>query len=147
MEHAVKVQKEFAKHEVVTRSRTGAIVGSIICVPVLALCAYSWIAKPEFIWGPQDHTVMSPGRSEANMKFAIFLVAQRVEMYRAEHGVYPVTLTAIGADTSFKYTLIDGSQYQISGHANGKQILLGSTDDYNAFLGDSHVLIQQKSSR
>lgn len=141
MEHSVRVEADSARPYEVPRSRAKAIVLLVLCVPLLGFSAYSWIARPEFIWGPRESGLMTPARSEANLRFAIYLEAQRVEMYRDSAGTYPTSLAAVGGDTSLRYVLLSDSVYRISS-GGAAPIVLTSTDDFDAFLGDSPRLIQ-----
>jgi hypothetical protein len=140
MDHAVKVQKEttgpFGR-----RKKTGRIWAAvIICVPLLALSVYSYVAKPEFIWGPKD--TMSPVVREANVRFALFLMAQRVEAYHEAHGSYPATLDAIEPAPDVRYRLMSDSVFEMRSMGNGAEIVFRSDQDVSAFLGNSIQVIQ-----
>lgn len=111
-----------------------------LCVAVLAFSAYSWIARPEFIWGARP-APMRPQRVEANMRVAMFLISQRLEAYREREGEYPESLRDVDADTSFAYVLLDDSNYQLTGRAGSRQITLTANDDLRDFLGNSRDVI------
>src|SRR5438067_9786110 len=53
MDHAVKMQREITAPSDRHRGRTRIVWATVVCVPLLALAVYSWVAHPEFIWGPR----------------------------------------------------------------------------------------------
>jgi hypothetical protein len=59
MDHAVKVEREISKPMAMPRSRARLIGSALVCIPLIAFCAYSWIARTEFIWGPSMKSVAS----------------------------------------------------------------------------------------
>jgi hypothetical protein len=141
MEHAVKVQKEFKKPTPPPKPRAPFILASILCIPLLALCVYSWVAKPAFIWGPGARPI-PPVRQEANVRFAMFLLTQRIESYRHMTGAYPTALISIGENPDgITYTLISDSIFQLHATENGKQIVYQTGDNADVFLGNSVPLI------
>src|SRR6185295_7703968 len=68
MQHAVREQREITDPKPLDRRRSRRIVVAIVCVALLALSAYSWLARPEFIWGPSARSVPVE-RRDASLRF------------------------------------------------------------------------------
>jgi hypothetical protein len=142
MDHAVKVHKESA-----TAPRTGggggrAVLAAAFCVPVLAFCVYSWVARPEFLWGPKAGP-LPPVQQDANTRFAMFLLAQRIRSYRAAQGHYPASLEELGETVpGVVYSLGTDGVFQLTASENGKRISYRSDQPANVFLGNSFNVIQ-----
>jgi hypothetical protein len=116
MDHAVEVERENAKRSVSGRSRRPTLLVALL-VPALAFAAWSWIARPEIIWGPRPRQV-TPERQEADTRFSLFLLARRIDGYRRSAGAFPPSLDSIsGAPKGVAYRLVGDSAYEIS--ANG----------------------------
>lgn len=140
MDHAVKVHKE-TTGPVGRKKGKKALVVSLLCVPMLAFCVYSWIARPEFIWGPGAKPI-PPARQEANVRFSMFLLAQRIEAYRHSVGNYPLSLGEVGDSLEgVVYTRVD-SVYELRAVDNGKPIVYRPDRSIDEFLGSSPLIIQ-----
>lgn len=145
VEQAVRVEKETARPQTMQRSNAGRIALLVLCVPLAALSVYSFVARPEFIWGPRRPAI-SPQRAEATLRMSMYLLARRAELYKARHGDFPERLADFSPDTALRYRRV-GSGYEISGAVGTTQLTLRSADDLQAFLGAAPDLIQQKVSR
>lgn len=144
MDHAVRVHKETTGPRGIG-GRSGfnrSTVVIAVCVPLLALCVYSWVARPEFLWGPKAGP-LPPVRQEANMRFAMFLLAQRIRSYRAAQGHYPATLEELGETMpGVVYSLSADGVFQLTASENGKPLTYRSDQPATAFLGDAFNVIQ-----
>ncbi|MEX2153025.1 MAG: hypothetical protein WD825_06765 [Gemmatimonadaceae bacterium] len=142
MEHAVKVQKEITAPNKRKATNGRAVGASLICIPALAFCVYSYVARPAFIWGPGPQP-LPPAQQEAGMRFSMFLLAQRVEGYRHAQGVYPQSLDVIGEQLEgVRYALLSDSLYELRTTEGGKQIVFRSNESVDAFLGNTTAIIQ-----
>ena len=144
MDHAVRVHKETTGPIGIGKgSRLNrALLVSLVCVPLLALCVYSWVARPEFLWGPKAGP-LPPAQHDANMRFAMFLLAQRIEGYRAAQGNYPATLAELGESIpGVAYSLGSDGVYQLRAVENGQTIEYRSNQSLNAFVGNALNVIQ-----
>ena len=74
------------------------------------------------------------------------LMARRLDLFREREGEYPESLTEVGGDVAIGYRLIDGGTFELSWQVNGRRLVLSSTDDRDAFLGNSVELVQQRVS-
>ncbi len=144
VEHSVRAQQEAARPVAIQRSRARTVTIGVLCVVLLALSAYSLIARPEFIWGPRHAAVIPAERAEASVRFAMYLMARRAEAYRAREGEFPATAQEISADTSLAYSRLDASRFRITTRVGDKQLVLTSADDLAAFLGNTAQVIQQR---
>jgi len=142
MDHAVKVQQEDTAPSKLKRWNGRVIAASLICIPALAICVYSYVARPEFIWGPGAQP-LPPAEQEAGMRFSMFLLAQRVEGYRHAQGAYPQSLDVIGERLEgVRYTLVSDSLYELRATDAGKPIVFRSNESVDAFLGNTAAIIQ-----
>lgn len=141
MDHAVRVQREISKPTLLRRSRARLIWATVVCAPLIALSAYSFVARPVLIWGPSDRSVPA-ARQEANVRFAMFLLAQRLESYQGAEGVYPSSLAVLGENPAgISYEIVSDSLFVLRATENGKQIVFRSSDNVDAFLGSSPAVI------
>lgn len=141
MDHAVRVQREISKPTLLGRSRARLIWATVVCVPLIALSAYSFVARPQLIWGPSGRSVPA-ARQEANVRFAMFLLAQRLESHHRAEGVYPTSLAALGENPAgISYDVISDSQFVLRATENGKLIVFRSSDNVDVFLGNSPAVI------
>ncbi len=141
MDHAVRVQKETSGATPIRGSRAPLIGAMTLCVPLIAFCVYSYVARPEYIWGPP--TAPSPVQQEAGLRFGMYLLAQRVESYRAQHGRYPESLAALGDGLEgVSYALVSDSVFELRAMVDEKAIVLRSDAAVDAFLGKTPEFIQ-----
>lgn len=141
MDHAVEVEKEAARRTTRKDSHARAITLGTVGALLLVVSAYSWMARPEFIWGPRP-TPLPPVQREAGLRFAMFLLSQRIKAYRDASGAYPPALSAIGDSVSGVTYVISGNVFELRATENGKPIVLRSDQSADAFLGNSANVIQ-----
>ncbi|HET9454755.1 MAG TPA: hypothetical protein VFO66_10780 [Gemmatimonadaceae bacterium] len=142
--HSVQLERELLEIPDRPPRRTGALV-AVLCALLLAASGASFVLKPEFIWGKRIAS-LPPQRSEANARLAMFLLARRLDLHHSREGEYPESLADVGGDVAIGYRLIDGGTFELSWQVNGKRLVLSSTDDRDAFLGNSVELVQQRVS-
>src|SRR6185295_12029505 len=119
------------------RRRSRRIVVAIVCVALLALSAYSWLARPEFIWGPSARSVPAE-RRDANLRFTMYLLARRIESHRATSGSYPGSLSVLGhVPPGIVFRLLGDSAFELRATDNGTPLVLRSKDAPAAFLAGS----------
>lgn len=141
MDHAVKVHKETTKPTRLNDGRGRAIGMTLVMIPMIAFALYSWIARPEFIWGPAVKPI-PPARQEANIRFSMFLLAQRIETYRHDEGSYPTSLSAVGDSLEGVVYVRADSVYELRAVENGKAIVFRPDRSVDDFLGASPLIIQ-----
>jgi len=141
MQRAVEQQREITAPKPL-RGSGRAVALSILLLLLAGLCAYSWIERPEFIWGPNPKNV-PPARQEANLRVAMYLLAQRVATYRAQTGYLPESLAPIGDSIDgVSYHVVHDTVFELRGLAAGKAVTLRSDQSLDAFLGNSFQIIQ-----
>lgn len=143
MDHAVRVQKEISGVKRLGPSRARLILTAVICVPLLALCVYSFAARPAFIWGAVEELPVV--QREAGLRLGMFLIAQRLEAFRAETGHYPAALGDIGeAVEGLQYRVVSDSLFELRSDQAGPPIVFRSDASVDVFLGSSVTVIQDR---
>jgi len=141
MQHAVREQREITDPKPLDRRRSRRIVVAIVCVALLALSAYSWLARPEFIWGPSARSVPVE-RRDASLRFTMYLLARRIEAFRKSQGSYPASLDALGpAPAGISFHALGDSAFELRATNNGTPIVFRSQDAPDAFLRGSPRII------
>lgn len=138
LKHAVAVYKESRKHSGSPASAgTGRIVALALCVPALAFCVYSYVARPQSIWGPKLANV-SPVLEDANVRFTMFLLSQRIRSQYATKGTLPASLAGLGAiPPGITYKIVADSVFELRGEVGRQVLVLRSDEPPKAFLGDA----------
>jgi hypothetical protein len=135
MEHAVKAQQDIGASRSGSRGIRGmrGMLPLALCVAVIALCVWSFAAKPDFIWGASE---LPAERREPNMRLAMYFLGQRIEAARAQSGQYPGTLADISDSVDgVTYRLTSDSTWELLGTVDSSRIVLRSTDSASTFLG------------
>jgi hypothetical protein len=142
MDHAVKVHKETNKKGVIPNSGSGAVLASILCVPLLALCVYSVVVRPEWLWGPKAGP-LPPVQQDANIRFSMFLLAQRIEAFKSARNQYPASLQELGESLpGVTYAKVNDNVFELRATEAGKPVVFRSDQPARAFLGNSFNVIQ-----
>ena len=141
MDHAVKVHQETTDVRYLDRPRRRMWITLAVCVPLLALSAYSWFARPELIWGPRPGSGPALKR-EANIRLAMFLLSRRLIAYRTAQGNYPPTLAEVGERTAaIGYRLLGDTAFELRSGDSANVVVLRSTDNPATFLGNTANVI------
>jgi hypothetical protein len=115
----------------------------LLCGLLLAASAYSWVARPEHIWGPTQSA--SPVVERASARLTIFILAQRLESQRAAAGHYPTTLEALGEQINgVSYSVIGDSLFELRATGVDSGLVFRSNESAEAFLGRSVDLINRQ---
>lgn len=142
MDHAVEVEKETRKSSVPLGSRSRRTAALVIGIPALAFCVYSLVQRPEFIWGPNPNSV-APARKDANLRFTMFLLAQRIRSYRKAGGALPSSLAAVGENPpGITYAVLSDTVFELRAAEDGKAVVLRSDEPAAQFLGEAPKVIQ-----
>jgi hypothetical protein len=144
--HSVQIEREAALAMIPKRSRAKPIALGLLLVLAAAFSAWSFVAKPAFIWGA-GVTPISPERTEASARLAMYLQARRLDLYREREGEYPEALATVGGETSLGYQRATDTSFVLTITIGGTRLELASGSDREAFLGNSRELIQQKVGR
>jgi len=140
--HAVEVEKESRKHSGPPGSSgTGRMITMILGVPALAFCVYSFVARPEFIWGPNPSSVTAE-RRDANLRFTMFLLSQRIRTQGRSLGKLPATLTDVGeSPPGITYSVVSDTVFELRATEGGQAVVLRSNEPPRQFLGDAQKYI------
>jgi hypothetical protein len=108
-------------------------------IPLLTLfffffTIYSYAARPTWIWGAQVDPSQVTATHDADMRFAMFLLAQRIFEYRREFGTVPATLADLGDKVdSVQYVPLTDTSFSLR-YESSRPIILYSTESMDAFL-------------
>jgi hypothetical protein len=103
-------------------------------VLLVALCAWVWVAPPEWLV-PRPAAPPSVEYRRASARVALALHAQRIDAYRATRGRLPRNATEAGIRTGdFEYTRLDTLTYELSSRVSGEVIAYRSTQPRDQFL-------------
>ncbi|MGH7670127.1 MAG: hypothetical protein ACRENQ_11610 [Gemmatimonadaceae bacterium] len=104
---------------------------------LFAFTIYSYAARPAWIWGPAVDSTQVLATHDADMRFAMFLLAQRIFEYRREFGAVPATLADVGDRIdSVQYVPLSDTSFSLR-YESRRPIILYSTESMNAFLGNA----------
>lgn len=141
MDHAVRMEREITAATKIRRSRAPRTAAVLTCCALIAASAYSLAARPAFIWGQSAPT--EPAHADASLRLAIYLLAQRLEAFRAEAGEYPASLGDIGETLEgVRYTLVSDSVFELRSAAD-TALVLRSDAPVQPFLGNSIKMLQR----
>ena len=144
--HAVETDREFKKKGSIAGG-TGRARPWVILAIALAVTGYSWIGKPQFIWGAPA-VMPSPEIQQADMRMSMYFFAIKVERYRKQHGAYPNSLSDMGDSLpGLRYSLVSPSTYELRGTAANREIVLRSDMAGAQFLGNAKELIQARRKK
>jgi hypothetical protein len=144
--HAVETDREFKKKGSFTGGNGRAGRYALVAIAV-AVTLYSWIGRPQFIWGAPP-PVPSPELQSADLRMSMYFFAIKVERYRKQHGTYPASVREIGDSVAgLQYSLLDGNTYELRGTAANREVVLRSDTKGAEFLGNAKELIQTRRKR
>lgn len=134
MDHAVRVQREITQATPMTRPRAPRTFAIVVCVALIGASAYSLIARPEFIWG---RSLRQPDAArQASLRLGLYVLAQRIETFRAEHSRYPVALDELdGRVRGVHYAVISDTIFVLRTVAGGDTAVFRSDQPPATLLG------------
>jgi hypothetical protein len=113
-----------------------------VWIPLLTLfffffTIYSYSARPAWIWGPQVDPIATTATHDADLRFAMFLLAQRIFEYQRQFGTVPASLADVGDKIdSVKYVPLTDTSFSLRYEAP-RPIIYYSTESVAAFLGNA----------
>lgn len=109
----------------------------------LVATAYVWLAAPA--WATIDRPEPpTPAHREASLRLAIYLQAQRIEMYRTENGHLPETLDETGPPLpGIRYTRTPRGTYHLDGRNDTLALFYSSSSltSLSEFLAEGEELL------
>ena len=137
MDHAVRAERANKRPQVVRRGRGGQVFAVVACTALLTFSAWSFIARPAFIWGAP--TTLPVAQEGAHARVALFMLGERLRAFRAQAGYYPAALTEIGEQSAgIHYRRLADSLFELRAMlADSSAIVYLSNQPADAFLGNS----------
>ena len=145
MEYAAKVTLETALAKPMRSYRARPIALGILALLSLSLAAFTFLREPDWVFGPEPARI-DPVQRDAHTRYAMFLVAQRLESLRdSVTGAPPASLAETGDDwLGFDYTVFDLGVYELRARgASGDEMVLKSGEDLSAFLQDGRKYLRE----
>ena len=143
MEHAVNQTLAVALAKEMKSWRARPIILAFLALVSVSLCAYTLVAEADWAYGP-DPAAVSLAKREADLRFAMFLIAERLEEHRAANGALPRSLTQIGEWPGIEYRMTDSLSYALVGRDSlAGEISLRSIDSPSSFLGRSRDYLRE----
>jgi hypothetical protein len=112
---------------VARRTHTAVIV---ICVLSWGALAYTWLARPAWLFPPDPSTQLTPSQRELRLRFGMYLERERVLDFWATHKRLPRNLAEVGDVEA-------GIDYMVSGE---------STFVVSALVRDSVLTLNESQS-
>lgn len=109
---------------------------------VLALCilswgalAYTWLAKPAWLFPPDPAASRTPSEREARLRFGLYLERERVLEFRATHRRLPATLAEAGdVEEGIEYTVSGDSTFVVSAMVRDSLLTLNESQSADQLL-------------
>ena len=144
MEHAVRVTRATAIAKPMVSWRAQPIVLAVAAALCLAFAVYSYVARPDFIFGP-DPAAAPAAQREAELRFGMYLLAQRLEQYRQQRGRLPENLDYLDESyTGITYRILTDSVFELRSVVDSAAIVFTSDQPVDAFLGSSINLVRRR---
>ena len=120
VQHSARFTRAVALAKPIESVRGRTIIVAALAAPLLLLTAYTYIARPDWVFGARP-TIGSIERREAYQRFVMSLVAYRVEYFRATNqGQLPQTLVEVGEEwPGIGYTVVDRERGLYELHGTG----------------------------
>lgn len=144
MEHAVTQTIAVALAKEMKSWRARPIILAAVAVLSLVLSAYTLTAEADWAFGP-DPAAVAPETREAHLRFAMFLVAERLEAHRAAtNGALPQTLAEIGESWPGIEYRVAGDSYTLVGRDRSEgEITFRNVNHAGTFLGASRSHLRE----
>lgn len=116
-------------------ARRTSLAIAVVCVFAWGGLAYTWIAKPAWLFPKDPWADMTPQAKEHELRFAIYLERERVLDFRKQNGRLPSTLAEAGPlEQGVEYVVTGDSTFVISGEINGVQLRLAENEPAEELL-------------
>lgn len=140
-----EVTRQAAAREATPRRRRPAVAWACAAA-LVAVAAWAAVARPAWLL-PDRPPEESAELRRASLRIALYMDAQRVKLYRSEHGVLPATLAEAGSPNSvFRLERGPEPEFTITGASGADTITLRSDQPEQEFLGNSFALLKRRST-
>jgi hypothetical protein len=119
----------------------------LTCLVAVLFAMYSWVARPQWIWGPQMDPDVAMVEHDADMRFGMYLLAQRIVEYRRDFGAVPESLAAVGDGIpGVRYEAVGDTSFVLRYERNNP-IILHSWDSMDDFLRNSLDIVNKTKAK
>jgi hypothetical protein len=117
---------------------------SVAGILSLALCAYLYIERPEWLF-PTAAVPETVAIKEASLRIGMANVAQHLERHRQRTGTVPRTLVEAGTRAEgMTYEPLGGTAWRLVGSNGAIELTLSSQDSLPRFIGNSFEVISRR---
>ena len=145
--HAVETDREFKRKSSGPGGERAGKLLVVATVVLLAVTSYSWIVKPQAIWGAPAKPP-APEVQQANLRMSMFLFGMKVDRFKTKSGSYPESLAEMGDSVpGIGYARLSDAAFELRGRAANREIVFRSDMRGDEFLGNARELIQSRPRR
>lgn len=116
------------------RRRTSAAI-VVLCVVSWGWLGYTWLARPAWLFAPDQGTPRTAAEQEATLRFGMYLEAERVRDHLELNHRLPESLGEAGdLEEGVEYQITGDSTFVLTGAMGATSLRLASSDDIQEFL-------------
>ena len=144
VEHAERVNRDVELARPMESYRARPMVLALLAVVSVSLAAYSYLARPAWVFGPSPDQGPLVQR-EGYLRYAMFLAAERVLEYRESNaGSLPRTLLETGESWPGMSYHVSGETFELRARVDSAPPLVyQSTQDPRTFLGTARRFLRE----
>ncbi len=121
-------------------ARRTHIVVLVLCVISWGTLAYTWLAKPAWLFGPDASATISPREKETRLRFGMYLERERVLDFRRNKHRLPSGLEEAGdVEQGIEYQVSGDSSFVVSAMVGGVLLTLNESQRADDLLKPTGV--------
>jgi hypothetical protein len=127
-------EKALERRSLPVARRTHAAV-IVVCVLSWGALAYTWLARPAWLFPPDPATRLTPSQRESRLRFGMYLERERVLDFRASHKRLPRNLAEIGdVEAGIDYMVSGESTFVVSALVRDSVLTLNESQSADELL-------------
>lgn len=101
---------------------------------------YTWLARPTWLFAPDQAVARTPAEQEATLRFGMYLERERVLDYRDLNHRLPLNLGEAGdIEQGVDYNITGDSSFVLTGTSGRSSLMLSSSDNVLGFLASTGI--------